>query len=144
MTENNNGWPSRPGVPLHPERDGAHWIVGWNATLFVAEWVADTDEKFGGYFEWAGGDDYPMGMVENGWTYAGPCLTPAEHAAALADARAQGRREGLEEAARVMNKLTATWPHVGPVPCRVQGEWGLRDKVLPAIRALAQGGGDAE
>lgn len=140
MTENNNGWPSRPGVPLHPERDGAHWIVGWSGTLFVAEWVADTDAKFGGYFEWAGGDDYPMGMVENGWTYAGPCLTPTEHAAALADARAQGRREALEEAAEVARCV--------PIPedCCAAGAHGRISAALEAamrIRALAQGGCDA-
>lgn len=138
MSDNNNGWPdpSRPGVPLHPERDGAHWIVGWSGTLFVAEWVADTDAKFGGYFEWAGGDDYPMGMVENGWTYAGPCLTPAEHAAALADARAQAFEEAADAARRV------------PIP----GEAGVAEahgrmmqgmEAAAAIRALAQREGGA-
>ena len=49
--------PNKPGMPLNPERDGWHWIVGWSDKLFVAE---------------------PSGMVENGWTYAGPVLTPPE------------------------------------------------------------------
>ena len=136
MTENNNGWPARPGVPLHPERDGWHWVARPMKGTMPVLWL----EVAGG--GWVGNHTclFALEAHKAGWRYLGPSLTPTEVAAALADARAQGRREGLEEAARVMNKLTATWPHVGPVPCRVQGEWGLRDKVLPAIRALAQGG----
>ena len=123
MNDNNNGWPdpSRPGVPLHPERDSAHWIVGWNATLFVAEWVADTDAKFGGYFEWAGGDDYPMGMVENGWTYAGPCLTPAEVAQREAAAVAAER----ERAAEKVNALAPNVPTDAPLDYRQGWSAGL-------------------
>ena len=89
-----SGWPDpdKPGVPLNPERDGWHWIVGWSDKLFVAEW--DSDEKD---YVWFDGGDAPSGMVENGWTYAGPVLTPAE-----ADAlRAENARlrETLENSA---------------------------------------------
>ena len=65
--------PENPGVPLNPERDGWHWIVGWSDKLFVAEW--DSDEKD---YVWFDGGDAPSGIVENGWTYAGPVLKPAE------------------------------------------------------------------
>jgi len=70
-----SGWPDpdKPGVPLNPERDGWHWIVGWSDKLFVAEW--DSDQKD---YVWFDGGDDPSGMVENGWTYAGPVPTPAE------------------------------------------------------------------
>jgi hypothetical protein len=70
-----NDWPDpdKPGVPLNPERDGWHWIVGWSDKLFVAEW--DSDQKD---YVWFDGGDDPSGMVENGWTYAGPVLMPAE------------------------------------------------------------------
>lgn len=69
------GWPDpdAPGVPLNPERDGWHWIVGWSDKLFVAEWDSDQQD-----YVWFDGGDDPSGMVENGWTYAGPVLTPAE------------------------------------------------------------------
>jgi hypothetical protein len=78
MTQGENkttGWPNpdAPGVPLHPERDGWHWIVGWSDKLFVAEW--DSDEKD---YVWFDGGDDSSGIVENGWTYAGPVLTPSE------------------------------------------------------------------
>jgi hypothetical protein len=65
--------PNKPGVPLHPERDGWHWIVGWSDKLFVAEWDSDQQD-----YVWVDGGDDPSGMVENGWTYAGPVLTPSE------------------------------------------------------------------
>jgi hypothetical protein len=65
--------PDKPGWPLNPERDGWHWIVKWSDKLFVAEW--DSDEKD---YVWFDSGDTPSGMVENGWTYAGPVLMPAE------------------------------------------------------------------
>jgi hypothetical protein len=65
--------PNKPGMPLNPERDGWHWIVGWSDKLFVAEWDSDQQD-----YVWFDGGDDPSGMVENGWTYAGPVLTPPE------------------------------------------------------------------
>jgi hypothetical protein len=65
--------PEKPGVPLNPERDGWHWIVGWSDKLFVAKWDSDQQD-----YVWFDGGNDPSGMVENGWTYAGPVLTPSE------------------------------------------------------------------
>jgi hypothetical protein len=65
--------PEKPGVPANPARDDFHWIVGWSDKLFVAEWDSDQQD-----YVWFDGGDSPSGMVENGWTYAGPVLTPAE------------------------------------------------------------------
>ena len=95
------GWPDpqRRGVPLNPERDGWHWIepkFGPKA-MWPAYWCA----RDGGYWNWQSDDasdrqDYAEHMQDGSWKYRGPCLTPAEVAAALA----QARREGMEEAAR--------------------------------------------
>jgi hypothetical protein len=70
-----SGWPDpdKPGVPANPARDDFHWIVGWSDKLFVAEWDSDQQD-----YVWFDGGDDPSGMVENGWTYAGPVLTPDE------------------------------------------------------------------
>jgi hypothetical protein len=75
-------WPdsNAPGVPLNPERDGWHWIVGWSDKLFVAEWDSDQQD-----YVWFDGGDSPSGIVENGWTYAGQVLTPPEADALRAD-----------------------------------------------------------
>jgi hypothetical protein len=87
--------PSRPGVPLHPERDGWHWI--------------QTDEGDFIPYEWRTNGECERGRWQAGWIfdayaeldpkklrYLGPALTPAEVAAAVAEAR----RAALEEAAR--------------------------------------------
>jgi hypothetical protein len=90
--------PDKPGWPLNPERDGWHWIVGWSDKLFVAEW--DSDQKD---YVWFDGGDAPLGMVENGWTYAGPVLMPAE-----ADAlRAENAR--LREALDTIGFAPSGW-----------------------------------
>ena len=52
------------------------------------------------------------------------------------DAYARGFAAAREAAAAALSRLTAQWPHVGPVPPTVRGEWALRAKALPAIRAL--------
>ena len=75
---NNCPYPDKPGVPLNPEKDGFHWIKGWNETPFVAEWFVDQSEDFGGYYGWHDGADNPQGIVAQGWSYLGPCLTPSK------------------------------------------------------------------
>jgi hypothetical protein len=104
MTPNPNGWPDpdKPGVPLNPERDGYHWILGWNATPFVAEWMADRDAEFGGCYGWYDGGDDPPGVVAQGWTYLGPCLTPAEVAAREAAAFRRGAEAMRADCAKAM------------------------------------------
>ena len=69
MTDTNNTWPGKPGVPLNPEKDGWHWLsggcfgelptphlwsVGWGK---VGKWVSKPDDNM---------------------TYLRPCLTPDE------------------------------------------------------------------
>lgn len=91
-----HGWPdpARPGYPANPERSGWHWLKhpedlrpfpsAWNAEL--AGWPS-------------GALHSPQGLVDLGFAYLGPCLTPAEAAEALA----QALREGMEAAARVVS-----------------------------------------
>jgi flagellar biosynthesis/type III secretory pathway protein FliH len=59
---------------------------------------------------------------------------------AWATARAEGWKAGQEEMRReavtVIDHITARWPHVGPVPSNVRGEWELRDRAVSMIRAL--------
>jgi len=71
----NNGWPGKPGVPMNPERDGAHvlrfssgkeWTCIWRSTL-VSFWVLDTGHRLA-----------PSEIVSYRATYLGPCLTPDE------------------------------------------------------------------
>ena len=154
MTDDNNGWPSRPGVPLHPERDAFHWLLrvgaAWNEAW---RWDPDADgcgTEYSGAWAEGDGDGQPADMAR--WfSYAGPCLTPAEHAAALADARAQGRREALEEAARECEAaqddrerdaaLEARRSAYNQYPYAEMGEEAGR--LAAAIRALAQREGGA-
>lgn len=81
------------GRPENSERDGWHWLHHRiESKPQPVEWVAEIDA-------WASGAAYsPEGVVELGWRYRGPCLTPAEVAAREAAAR----REGIEAAAREM------------------------------------------
>ncbi len=120
MTDDNNGWPdnARPGVPLNPEKGAFHWLLRVGAAWHEAwRWDPDADgcgTEYSGAWAEGDGDGQPADMAR--WfSYAGPCLTPAEVAAALADARAQGRSE-VEE---------------------------LRAEVASLKARLAQGGGDA-
>lgn len=89
-----NGWPDpdKPGVPLHPERDGWHWlhhpedlrpmVTGWQAELHG--WPS-------------GGLHSPQVIVDLGYRYLGPALLPAEVAALVAEARAKALEEAAAE-----------------------------------------------
>jgi hypothetical protein len=83
MTDAPNGWPdpSRPGVPLHPERDGWHWV-----DECAREWSA-TEQAWLDH----AGDPVPA-FTYMRLRYLGPCLTRAEVAAALA-AQAMAMRQ---------------------------------------------------
>lgn len=72
-------------------------------------------------------------LRENEWAER---LTRADEPDAVAEAHARGFAAAREAAAAALSRLTAQWPHVGPVPPTVRGEWALRDKALPAIRAI--------
>jgi len=83
-----SGWPDfdNPGAPLNPERDGVHWFkvnINVEDIVFVAEW--DAHEKF---YTWSCGEAGPVRCAAAGWTYLGPCLTPAE----VDDLRAENAR----------------------------------------------------
>lgn len=76
--------PARPGVPMNPEKDGWHWFFDTNEPEFMAaafwrscrqDWHVDGEDLAASDLETAG--------------YGGPCLTPADHAAAVAQARAE-------------------------------------------------------
>ncbi len=87
MTADRAGWPdpARPGYPLHPERDGWHWLhhkedlrpipAMWNAAL--AGWTCGTLHS-------------PGGIVDLGYTYLGPCILPS----ALAEREKEAYRRG--------------------------------------------------
>ncbi len=120
-----SGWPDpdKPGVPLNPERNGFHWIVGWNGAFFMAEW----DSECGLYGSVDAGGS-PLGAAKQSWTYAGPVLTPAEADAlrAAADVRALVNEmrvdlaDGFWLAAKVA--LAALEPSDGVFYARDQGE----------------------
>ena len=70
-----SGWPDKdkPGVPLHPERDGWHWLFDpENNKSYPEVWVAEIGA-------WAVGDAWtPRIVAETGLYYLGPVLTPDE------------------------------------------------------------------
>jgi hypothetical protein len=92
MTDASNGWPdpSKPGVPLNPERDGWHWVetsLGPGPPKTVPRpWKAGA----------GGGWDMTRAWAIRWYRYLGPCLTPAEVAAREA-AAAQAMREQIAE-----------------------------------------------
>ena len=75
MTDTNNGWPDKPGVPMNPEKDGWHWVrLTENNMPFPLKWTND----------WTGSRDYCWAIMGSGepedvaknFCYLGPCLTP--------------------------------------------------------------------
>jgi hypothetical protein len=64
--------PDAPGVPLNPERDGHHWLMGVPGIPLAPYW----DERA---YAWAapGLRAVLPGEVAE-YIYLGPCLTPAE------------------------------------------------------------------
>jgi hypothetical protein len=107
-----NGWPDpqRPGVPMHPERDGWHWLAvdpgsdpcafGWWAGNGV--WLADDNHPE------PADERAPEDMALVWECYLGPCHTPQEVAALVAGARAAGMREaaGIASAPRRSPAMT--------------------------------------
>jgi hypothetical protein len=93
---NDNGWPdpSKPGVPLHPERDGWHWLARNADDAWPFYWVSGTESGWcaedGCNVDCA--DTEPEFMAHYWPRYLGPCLTPVEVAAREA-AAAQVMRE---------------------------------------------------
>ena len=107
MTDTNNGWPGKPGVPLNPEKDGWHWasLLGDRHPQII-EWFSDA-------MQWDGG--WTTEDFGQHFRYLGPVLDPDE-ATALQDriaeleaALATARREGMEEAAKIADSCAADW-----------------------------------
>jgi hypothetical protein len=115
-----NGWPdaARRGVPLHPERDGWHWVLWSNGSPEPMFWTPHGPEKRGQC--WLFDDDW-MGpaWVGSQARYLGPCHTPVEVAALVAAAQEAMREKMRAEeqqlariivAADLMQQATALGP----------------------------------
>lgn len=114
-----NGWPDpmRPGVPMNPERDGWHWL-----DECAREWSA-IDQA------WLDHAGDPIFMVPyERFRYFGPCLTPAEAAARVAEAR----REGMREAAGIAEE------HSKAAKRGAAEEWGSPDSARTRARIEAR------
>jgi hypothetical protein len=79
----NNGWSGKPGVPLNPERDGAHWLKGY--TEDACMWQ-DEGWYIPGYSHKLDAE-----AVAARYSYIGPCLTTAEVEARVKEAVDLGR-----------------------------------------------------
>jgi hypothetical protein len=98
-----NGWPDpqRPGVPLNPERGGWHWLRDderrVTEQVFIARWNFDAWAQ---RWYWETGSLVRAEYAGKEWHYIGPCLTPAEVAALVAQSRAEGYAKADEMFAR--------------------------------------------
>jgi hypothetical protein len=82
----NNGWTGKPGVPLNPERDGWHWVQEPGQDQECALWRAKPFLGAGrGCWETKGTEDAWEPREVSNWHYLGPCLTPAEVEARIAE-----------------------------------------------------------
>jgi hypothetical protein len=96
MTDTNNGWPGKPGVPLNPEKDGPHRLRHHDSDL-----VLDALWSCGGtWLDLSGNFSIPHAAAF--YDYLGPCLTPDEATAlqARADQAAQGHAREADRADR--------------------------------------------
>lgn len=120
----NNGWPGKPGVPLSPERDGAHRLRHLESGLERdALWACG-----GTWLDVDGSFSIPHAAAF--YAYLGPCLTPAEVDARVAQAR---REEREASAARALTALKK---------CGSGAEPWVHRAVDTAIRALKGEGDD--
>ena len=85
---NTTGWPddAQPGYPVHPERDGWHWINGT-----PRQWEVWDDGP-----SWALADLFYKPSEWAHRTYLGPCLTPTEITALVDQARREEREACVE------------------------------------------------
>jgi hypothetical protein len=109
MTDN-HGWPdpARPGVPLNPELYGAHQLG-----TYVLIWRPSSRD----YINHNG--NFLLPEAACAWTYKGPCLTPAEVEARVA----QARRDALEEAEQAVAKSTQRSQAIAAI-CALKREGG--------------------
>lgn len=96
------------GRPENPERGGAHWLRRKSGGLEAWTWDPDADgcgTEYSGAWQEGDGDGQPEDMAR--WfNYEGPCLTPAEVAAAV-----QAEREAC---AAIFDRLAITSPRWAP------------------------------
>ena len=120
MTADPNGWPSRPGVPLNPRRNGWHWLRrAYDGRCICMQWSAKERR-------WLDGVKLSADtVVEYGAIYLGPALLPTEVAAREAAAFKRGAEAMREEAAQYLLTLSASSPR-----------WGSPEEHAEAIRAL--------
>ena len=127
------GWPddTRPGYPLNPDVDGWHWIILWHRRI-AAQW--NSQNNMWRQQQIILKNDNCLTLVSFGAAaqYLGPCLTPAQHTAAVEAAR-------LEENARLREALGA-FLEVGDCPPGFDfGRW-FEDRLTQARAALTPPG----
>lgn len=120
-----NGWPERPGVPLNPERDGWHWVQAPHAKPEIVLWLSRTERWLGHGYKVR-----PPTLINRGYRYLGPCLTPAEVAAQVA-AAVEAEREACgkvadDVAARLDDNDNSKWAEGWSDAC---------EEIAAAIRA---------
>lgn len=130
-----NGWPdaSKPGVPLNPERSGAHWRSG------IPSWWVSTSHMWRNWGDWV----TPANAARS--TYEGPCLAPTEVAAREA-AAAEAMRAVCARAAMVEIGWNAAKAEVRKAIAMQAAHTvnAIRERPLPSPDALARLIADAE
>ncbi len=121
------------GRPESPERDGWHWLHHpEDLRPMVTPWNAELQG-------WPSGALHsPQGVVDLGFRYLGPCLTPAEVAAALAQAERRGMDRALDAAKKAWREFDSRGYSD---PDYAQGRADGREDAIDTIRA-AMGGGE--
>lgn len=107
MTADPAGWPdpSRPGYPLHPERDGWHWLLTAHGISepFPKAWHARIQR-----WELSDGSLEASHHAAERWTYLGPCILPADLAAERVAAAEAYRRGWLDRESDFMAGVERT------------------------------------
>lgn len=101
-----SGWPDpdKPGVPLHPEQNSEGHVWRYDTGADVFRWVAANqwyEDRKGRWFT-------PAQAVEDGDTYLGRIVTPAEVAAREAKAFQRGAEAGIKAAAEYCHGRTTS------------------------------------
>lgn len=121
------GWPDADdeGTPPNQDRTGWHWL-GYKAedrTIFCKLWLP------GVWLDAAGKPVASAQEVGRLYRYLGPCLTPAEHAQAITQAREEGAKEmqgrAMEACERIYNQ-----ENPGLTPDYFSAVWDCRDAIL--------------
>ena len=133
MTQTTWPDPGKPGVPMHPEKDGWHWLKTGHG---LAPWYWVEDQGAQGCFGWETDDDIspPDMLARYGTTYLGPVLTPDE--ATALQARVAKLEGALKDAAASVGEWGAYASQY------IQDKFDLPGEVARYI-AIAEGKNDA-